>query len=223
MTNRSKRGRRPPSRVRGAPRTVQTRTAARREPWYRRNEIRVAIAVAAAILLIVVLVLVDRSRDAAAALERRQEGIESFTGNTMALLQDLSGPTSEMVTASADSKSLQADARRWDRVLSGVQQEATAKLQAAPAELDTANRLIFQSILQYIAAAKTYQLVPDADRKLAAEILERATAQVSAADGTWTAGIAVLDEERREADLDPSAIRAPSQVAPAPSPSPTGG
>jgi hypothetical protein len=173
--------------------------------------------------LILVPVFVSRSNDDDAALERRQDRIEAFTGEVLALLQKVSPPASEMVAATQNSKSLKKDARRWDRLLAQVQQEATATVQSAPPELDAANRLIFQAILQYVAAAKTYQLVPRSDGGLRADIHERAAAQVAAADGTWTAGVAVLDEKRTDAKLDPSAIRAPSQVVLAPTPTPTGG
>ena len=126
-----------------------------------------------------------------------------------------------MVSSSADSKTLARDAARWDRTLTQAQEEVTTTVAATPPELDAANRLIFQAVLQYVAAAKTYALVPEADGKLKDKIQERAGAQVAAADGTWLAAISVLDQQRTDVELSPTGLRAPSAIEPAPSP--TGG
>ena len=200
----------------GAPRAIQQ--TPQEQAWHARSSVRVGIGIAAAVILIVVLVLVNNARDETRALERRQEVIETFTGETAALLQQRSPTASEMVSSSADSKTLARDAARWDRTLTQLQEEVTTTVAATPPELDTANRLIFQSVLQYVAAAKTYALVPQADGKLADRIQERAGAQVAAADGTWLAGIAVLDQQRTEVDLSPTGSRAPSAIDAVPSP-----
>lgn len=208
--------RRPP----GAPRTIQR--APRPQPWYSKPGIRVGLAIAAVIVAVVVFALVRGSGDRAERLERRQEALADFTGDLQALLQRISPTASEMSTATPDTKDLPAAARRWDRSLTQIQQDMTDTVAEAPPEADTANRLIFQSVLQYLAAAKTYALVPDAKGGLEAKIAERAGAQVAAADGTWAAAIAVLDEHRTDAELSASGLRPPSQVAP-PAPSPSGG
>ena len=208
--------RRPP----GAPRTIQS--VARKEPWHARPGVRVAVGVAAAILLITVVLLVKRSGDEADRLAERQEAIETFTKDTQALFQRISPTAAEMGAATPKLKTLEADARRWDRTLTGVQEDLSSFVASAPPELDSANRLIFQSVLQYIAAAKTFALVPEAEGALANQIEERASAQVSAADGTWSGGIAVLDEVRIDAELSASGLPPPSAVPP-PAPSPSGG
>ena len=214
-----KKGKSAPRRPAGAPRSIQRAT--QQEAWHSKSSVRLAIGIAAAIILVVVLVLVNNSRDETTALERRQEVIETFTGETQALLQKLSPTATEMVSSSANSKSLARDAARWDRTLTQTQEEVTTTVAATPPELDAANRLIFQAVLQYVAAAKTYALVPEADGELRAKIQERAGAQVAAADGTWLAAISILDQQRTDVELSPTGLRAPSAAAPAPPP--TGG
>ena len=218
----SKKGRSAARRVPGAPRTIH-KGAGYQEPWFRRRGFQIGVAAGLIVMLVMAIVLVARSRGEDAELERRQQAVEDFTGETLTLLQKLSPSASEMLTTTVTSKTLKADARRWDKTLTQVQQEAATAFADAPFELDATNRLVFQSVLEYIAAAKTYQLVTEAKGDLKAKILERAAAQVAAADGTWTAGIVVLDQERQEVDLDPSGLRAPSEVAAAPTPAPTGG
>ena len=210
------RGKRPA----GAPRTIQRATQLHR-PWYATTGARIGGVALLALVAIVVIAIANRSGDEGAALEKRRDAIERFTGDTLALLQKLSPAASEMVSSDPDSKKLADDAARWDEALTKVQTEMTQTVASAPPEVDVANRLIFQAVLQYIAAAKTYQLVPDTEGKLRDRIYERAGAQVAAADGTWQGAISVLDQERRDAGLDPSQIRVPSAVTVAPTP--TGG
>jgi hypothetical protein len=209
-----------PRRPAGAPRALQSAT--RPEPWHAKPGVRIGIALGAAFVLILVTALVMRSGDGEGGSERRRDGIERFTGDVQALLQRVSPTAAEMVAATPDMKNLDGAARRWDETLTQVQEDMATVVASAPPELDAANRLVFQSVLQYIAAAKTYVLVPDAKGKMGAKIAERASAQVAAAEGTWLAAVSVIDQERSDAGLSVSGLRAPSQVA-APAPTPTGG
>ncbi len=164
------------------------------------------------LLLLAVALVVKNSRDEAEALASRQDTIEDFTDDVNSLLQGISPVTSEMVTANADTKKLADKADTWGRVLQEAQTELTATGAAASPELDLVNRMLFQAVLQYSAAAETFKLIPDAQGKLRASILERATAQVAAADGTWESAIGLLDRQRIEAELDPSRLRVPSRT-----------
>ena len=220
IKGKKKKGRSTARRPAGAPRTIAR--GPHKEPWHSKPGVRVAIGVVAALIFVVIAVMVNASGNRAERLERRQEAVDTFTGEIQALLQRISPTAAEMVAATPDTKDLAAEAKRWDRALTTVQEEMGPTVAAAPPELDIANRLIFQSVLQYIAAAKTYALVPDAKGGMQAKVLERARAQVAAADGTWAAGVAVLDDERIDLELSASGIRAPSEVTP-PAPSPSGG
>ncbi|HWL65528.1 MAG TPA: hypothetical protein VNP73_06090 [Actinomycetota bacterium] len=185
----------------------------RSTPWYQTTVGRIAAAATLLVILGVALFMINNARDDQRALERRQAAMEEFTGVIEVLLQKVGPPASEMVTAAADSKNLQQDAERWEGVLSEAQTDLTTQTAEAPFEVDVANRLIFQAIAQYRAAAATFALVPEADEKLGKKILERAQADLAAADGTWSAAVAALDAEREDVDLRASGIRAPSTPA----------
>lgn len=182
----------------------------RKPPWYRTTQGRVIAGVVAALVFIAVLVVVKNRQDDQKALEKKQDAIETFTGDVEALLQTISPPATEMLAAKANAKSLEKDAARWAKVFKDAQEELSASVAAAPPDVDVANRLIFQAVLQYEAAAETYKLLPEATGKLVDKLAERASAQVTAADGTWSGAVAALDEEREEVDLDPSDLRVPS-------------
>ena len=203
-----RKSRQPSRRPAAAPRPVVT--TGRQIPWYRTSRGRAIAAVVAVVLLIVGGVVFKNRSDDQEALAKDQEKIEGFTGDTEALLQSISPSATEMVAAKPESKDLAKDAKRWIGVFEDARDGLTDSLTRSPLIVDVSNRLIYQSVLQYIAAAETYKLVPEASGDLRDDLAERAKAQVTAADGTWEGAVAALDEQREEADLDPSGLRVPS-------------
>ena len=165
------------------------------------------------VVIILALVWFKGFRDDRRTLERQQNAIEDFTGEAEVLLQDLSPPATEMAGATTDMKKLAGKAKQWAKAFGEAQAELAAKNASAPRELDITSRLIFQSVLQYVAAAETFKLIPAAPKKLQEDLLARATAQVTAADGTWAAGVETLNEVRDRVDLDPISLRAPSAAS----------
>jgi hypothetical protein len=150
------------------------------------------------------------SKQDAKALDQRKTEIESFTGDTQSLLQKISPDATEMVGARPDAKALEKDVDRWAKTFSDAQKDLTGTIATAPKDVEIANRLIFQAVLQYAAAAETFKLIPDAPEKLQTKILERATAQVVSADGSWSTGVEALNAARAEVGLEAIALRAPS-------------
>ena len=172
-----------------------------------------ASGLAVAVLLIAGLLWFKTARDDQKALERRQESIERVTNDLEALLQRISPSAVDMIGAQPETKSLAKDAAVWTKTFKKAQTEMTSVIADAPSEVDLANRVMFQAVLQYVAAAETFTLVPDAPKELREKIIARAAAQVTAADGTWSSGVEFLNEKRVAAELDPAVIRAPSSAA----------
>jgi hypothetical protein len=157
-------------------------------------------------VLLIVLWLVKNARDDAAALERRQDAIEEFTNQVSTLQQSIAAPAGEMITATADTPNLAAETERWSQAFDAARADFTQAARTTPAGLDSGHRLFFQAILQYTAAAETFELAADLQGRLQERALERANAQVSAADGVWQTAVAILDEERTKAELSASGI-----------------
>ncbi|HYI44616.1 MAG TPA: hypothetical protein VE174_04040 [Actinomycetota bacterium] len=206
-----KRSRQPSRRPASAPRPVSG--AGRKPPWYQTAGGRAAAGIAIGVLLIAGLVWFKTSRDDQKALERRQESLESATGDVQALLQQISPSAARMITAQPDNKDLAKDVGIWTKTFTDAQTEMTGTISEAPPEVDLANRMLFQAVLQYVAAAETYKLIPDAPENLQDELLERAGAQVTAADGSWASGVEILNSERSDVGLDPVPIRNPTTAS----------
>jgi hypothetical protein len=165
------------------------------------------------VLLIAGLIWFKTSRDDQKALERKQEALESATGDVQALLQQISPSAAKMITAQPDAKNLAKDADIWVKTFTDAQTDMTGTIAQAPPEVDLANRVLFQAVLQYVAAAETYKLIPDAPKDLQDKLLARATAQVTAADGSWASGVEILNSERSDAGLDAVPIRNPTTAS----------
>jgi hypothetical protein len=206
----------------GAPRMIASQR--RRVPWWRTRAARIWFAIAGLAILLIVLWLVKNSRDEAAAMERKQDAVEEFTSQISTLQQSVAPPAGQMITATADTPNLAAEAERWSQAFDSARADLTEATRTTPAGLDVAHRLFFQAILQYTAAAETYALVADLDGNLQDRALERANAQVSAADGVWQSAVAILDEQRTRAELSVSRFTVPTTggISAQPTPTPPG-
>jgi hypothetical protein len=217
--SRSRSGRRgSPRRPPGAPRVVGP--PRRRVPWWRTRTARIWFAVAAVVVLLIVLWIVRNARDDAEALERRQDAIQDFTSQVSTAQQAVAPSASEMFVSTADTPNLAAEAERWRKALNasfGDFSEGTT----GPVALQVVHRMFSQGLLQYVAAAETYELAADLEGDLQTRALERANAQVSAADGVWQSAITLLDEKRTAAELPVSGLTVPTAGAMTAQPTPT--
>ena len=165
----------------------------------------------------------SNQRNDARELEERQAALDEYTGQVRTVLQALAGPVGEMTTSapSLPPAQLAAKVKQWNEGFSAAQ---TALSQTnPPPELQPVNALLLRSILMYVSAADTYELVPDVDGPGQKKLVTQAGIQVQNADGVFVGAIAVLDTAREEAELRISGLEAPSAAAPPAGPQPTPG
>jgi hypothetical protein len=220
--SRGSQGRRRPA---GAPRPVVSPRGPRR--WYRSPAGRAVAAIIAVALLGGVVAAVVGARSGAAELEQRQDALRSFTGEVRVALQSIrvaTGDMSEAPVTASDPRALEglrASAEGWARTLQEAQGNLVG-LTPAPGA-NSAQRLFVQSTQLYAGAAKTYALVPRIEGDLRDGLLTRAAEQRDLAAGIWEEATRLLDLERNEADLGPSALSSPSVPAAAAPPTTPGG
>lgn len=164
---------------------------------------------------------VTNQRNEAKELEDKQEALDGYTGQVRTLLQALTSPVGEMVAAgSIPTDELEQRAKSWDEGFSAAQ---TALSQTnPPPELQPVNALLLRSILMYVQAADTYELVPEVTRPAQKKLLTQASIQVQNADAVFAGAIAVLDAAREDAELRLSGLESPSAAAPPAGPTTTG-
>lgn len=209
--NRGSQARRRPA---SAPRpTVGPR---RRPRWYRTTSGRIAGSLAALVVIGLIAWAVTNQRAEATKLEEKQEALDAYTGQVRVLLQALTPPVGEMTGANTiPPDDLAATAKSWDKGFSAAQSSLSQA--NPPSALQPVNGLLLRSILMYVQAADTYELVPEVTGAARDQLLTQAGVQVQNADAVFAGAIAVLDEARAEADLSGSGLSSPSEsAAPAP-------
>lgn len=196
-----------------APRPVPG--ARRKPPWYRTVGGRISLAIGALITIIVIALLVTNARDEAADLSRRQDALESYTAKVRGVLQTLREPVAGLSGAVADPASLDADK-------AGALLEALTKAQGQlstavpPPGAETAGRVYTEAIALYGEAGQALAAAAEADGATREALLARVQPLLARAESLWLIATSDLDTARTEAELDASAIAAPSSLPPAP-------
>lgn len=211
----AKRGSQARRRPASAPRP--TPSARRRPPWYRTTGGRIAGGLAALVVIALIAWAVTNQRAEATKLEEKQEALDTYTSQVRVLLQALAPPVGEMAGANTiPPDELASTAKSWDKGFSAAQ--ASLSQTNPPSELQPVNGLLLRSILMYVQASDTYELVPEVTGAARDKLLTQAGVQVQNADAVFAGAIAVLDEARAEAELSASGLSSPSESAAPPAP-----
>ncbi|MDQ3985693.1 MAG: hypothetical protein M3280_04265 [Actinomycetota bacterium] len=198
-----------------------------RPRWYR-TPLGLTLTTLVAIVVVgLVIYAIQNAGSNARALQRRQDGIDKYTGEVRALLQKIRAPVGAMAAApptladQEQAEQLEKAASDWARSL----QEAQATFAAAPPgdALTSANTLYIQALAGYVNVAQTYELAaremePGPGAKGQQELLSLATQQRTTASTLWTEATVILDRQRTAADLELSGLRAPDPGAQPPAP-----
>jgi hypothetical protein len=147
------------------------------------------------------------ARAETARLERAQSRIEDFTGGMRSLLQRARPAVEGMgriTTDTEDLVGLKVRAEGWVEALELAQLQTQSTVESDAAV--PANRVYGQALAILANAARTYELVPDADGGLREQLLERAAAQRDTGTIMWITATGVLDSARARLDLGPSGI-----------------
>lgn len=214
--------RRPPGTPRRAPSIPQ------HVPWYRTPGGRLAAIVLVLVLIGVVMWRVSVSSTATTKLAARQDALAGYTGEVEGYVDEIAQTVREMMGAPFNTANPEALAGLEDSSAAWKEQlEANGALIQGldpPAELTEVNVVLQQSFLMYGSAAKIYALIPgeDENKKIQA-LIDRATEVRGEAGVVMGSAIRLLDQARQDAELRPSGIQVPAQLAPIiPTPAPTG-
>ena len=201
-------------------------------PWYRTQRGQLSLILLVLALIGIVMWIVSSRSSAAAAQRERQEELTSYTSELSDLIVKVQQPVREMHGAAFNTanpeaiEALRKSAPGWGDDLEAL--AAVSQNLQPPEGLQHSATTIQQALLAYRTAARTYELVPDeSDIKRQQALIDRATEQRDQAGVVLVTGLAILDDAREEADMQPSGIQAPSAMTPIiPTPEPietTGG
>jgi hypothetical protein len=206
--NRGSQARRRPA---SAPRpTFQPRT---RTVWYKTPGGRIVAILFGLLLVGLIVWSVTSSRSEAAQLEQRQEELEDYTQRVRALIQNLTPAATEM--GNAAQLPVGQIEKRVDSWNSNFGEAQTTLSQTQPPEdLQPLSQLLLQSILLYVSSAETYELVPGLEADARRDVVTQATVSWTGANNVFASAIALLDDERAEAELRASGLRPPGSGAP---------
>jgi hypothetical protein len=186
----------------------------RRAPWYKTPGGRIGLALGIVAVAAISLFLWNNAQNNAEALEGRQKLLDGYTGKVRTMLQTLTPPASQMQVVPPTGKGkaiakLDKDAKTWTASLQKATNQAIS-LTPPPAG-QTSAQLIAESVQLYLTAARTFQTaaaLEDGPEKK--QVLQRAAEVRDRATSIWTAGVALLDEARSGAELEPSGLRVPT-------------
>lgn len=194
-----------------APRPVTGRS--QKPPWYKTTAGQTIAAIGALVLVLATVILVNNARTTAREREQTQESLESYTDQVRALLQEVTGPATEMVAASQTApENLRATARGWRESLVGAQTQAAQLL--PPEEATSSGDLFNQSINLFTSAADTFATAAGLEGEQQTNLLAAAGAQVLSASQVWDAAVGLLDDAREDNDMRPSGLRSPTAAPP---------
>jgi hypothetical protein len=153
-------------------------------------------------------VIADARADSA-RLERRQSTFDDYTGRVRSLLQSVRPAAEGMAQVPAtpgkdDLGALGERAQGWTESLEIARLQTQGAVDP-PSAVD-ANGLYDQALAISSSAARTYELVPEAEGRLRDRLLERAAEQRDAGAAVWLSATQVLDSARARAGLGPSGI-----------------
>lgn len=187
--------------------------------WYRNPRIIAALGTLAIILIGVIVWVVQSNAEEADKLAKRQETLDEYTDEINTLLQQLRAPAGAMAQAPPAledpevAKQLEEDAKEWATQFEDALKSFGQIVPSQQRLLPNAHNLYNQSIQIYMTAAGTYQLAGESEGTAQQGALALATNQRTQAAAVWTEATALLDEERRGADLELSGLTAPDAPA----------
>lgn len=194
-----------------APRPVTGKT--QKPPWYKTTAGQTIAAIGTLLLLLFIAIWVNNARTASREREQTQESLESYTDQVRAILQDVTGPASEMAAATqAPPEDLRATARGWSEALVGAQTQAAQLI--APEDAGPSTELFAQSINLFRSAAETFVTAAGLEGQQQTNLLGAAGAQVASASQVWDAGVGLLDTAREDNEMRPSGLRSPTAAPP---------
>lgn len=172
----------------------------------------------AVVLLGGIIAAIASSQSDSGDLEARQEALDDYTGEVRGILQVMRPSTGAMSAApssledSKDTAALAENAAGWTKALKAAEVRITGGL--PPPSARTANQLFLQSVLLYQGATKTYQTAAEVAGAPQSDVLARAREERDYASQLWLTATQLLDADRVDADLRPSALLPPSLPAP---------
>ncbi|HYN35426.1 MAG TPA: hypothetical protein VEV82_00460 [Actinomycetota bacterium] len=187
--------------------------------WYRNPRIIAALGTLAIILIGVIVWVVQSNAEETDKLAKRQETLDEYTDEINTLLQQLRAPAGAMAQAPPAledpevAKQLEEDAKEWATQFEDALKSFGQIVPSQQRLLPNAHNLYNQSIQIYMTAAGTYQLAGESEGTAQQGALALATNQRTQAAAVWTEATALLDEERRGADLELSGLTAPDAPA----------
>jgi hypothetical protein len=201
-----------------APRAIAT--ARRRTPWWKTPGWASILGIALIISIGVVIWAISNAKSNADDLKKRQETVNTYTGQIRAVVTKYSGAAGALggVNPAQPPKDLAKSAKEWSAQFSSAQQEMAGLV--PPSDLTGPNTIFLQSFSLYQTAADTYALAATSDTKTRNELLSRAASITGSATTIFQSAIDVLDQLRDQLDLSPSGLRAPV-VTPAQGPQAT--
>lgn len=192
---------------------------AQKPPWYKTTAGQTIAAISAMILVLVILVSVNNARTEARERDQLESSYDAYTDQARSLLQNITGPASEMAAAAQTApEDLAASAKDWNEAFVGAQTQVSQLL--PPEDASASHELFAQSMGLFASAANTFTAAAELEGDQQTELLTAASAQVSAASQVWSAGVTVLDEALDANDLPPSGLRSPTEAPPSGMPTP---
>ena len=199
-------------------------------PWHKNPRIVGALGLLVIVAIGVIVWAVQDSSKEQKALEKRQETLDGYTDEIRAVVQGLRAPAGLMAaapTALEDPEAadkLAEDAADWSGQFEQSLQDFGKIVPSTQGSIENVHSLYNQAIQIYLTAAKSFELAAETEDKAQQDAFSLAATQRTEAGTVWTEATALLDEERRKADLELSGLTAPEAPAggTAPGTSPTG-
>ena len=196
--------------------------------WYRNPRIVAVLGTLAIILIGVIVLITQNNAEEADKLAKQQETLDEYTDEINALLQQLRDPATGLAEADPEfldakvAKELEKNAKEWATQFQEALQSFSQIVPSQQGSIEKIHNLYNQSIQIYMTAAGTYQLAAESEGRPQQAALALAANQRTQAGAVWTEATALLDDERRAADLELSGLNAPDSPAAGAGTSPTG-
>jgi hypothetical protein len=172
--------------------------------------------VAAAIIVVILIAAIGGTIAAVSSNNRAEQDraavLDAYTGQVRTLLQEVSGPATQMAAFPAEPSAQELKALpdlvvRWRNGLRSAQNGAD--LLQPPDRLRQVNVLFVESIVEYLSTVETYEVASTVEGNARQRILDTAVDDRNRATALWTTAVALLDQERDESGLSASNIGSP--------------
>jgi hypothetical protein len=198
-----------------APRQYARQT---RVPWYRTSGGRVAAAIIVVLLIAAVGGTIAAVSSGRSDDQKKKVAIEDYTARVRTALEEISQPVASMGSFPADPSDKDLE-QLGDAVVTwrnGIRsaQSGSSELRP-PADLRNVNVLFVESIIEYLSAVDSFNIVTHVkgdspqDAAQRERLLRSADDDRTRATALWTTAVALLDEKRADLGLDSSAIGNP--------------